>query len=107
MMGRVLGKWIYYESNYDPPNCFSITEVARSDFASTDDDLFERPDQRQTNPSSIAKPVRPVEFSLLVAIPFVNLFLLLAIMLGILYGKAYAQGKWKTSSDIAIPHVAA
>lgn len=48
--------------------------------------------RRRDSPSSIAKPVRPVEFSLWVAFPFINLFVALAILLAVLYGKAHANG---------------
>jgi hypothetical protein len=48
--------------------------------------------QRRNSPSSIAKPVRPTEFSLWVALPFVGGFILLAIALGVLYDKAHANG---------------
>jgi hypothetical protein len=42
--------------------------------------------------TDIAKPVRPSEFSLWVAVPFVNLFIILAVALGVMYLKAYANG---------------
>lgn len=46
-----------------------------------------------TGPDTIAKPVRPMEFSLWVAFPFINLFVVLAILLGIIFGKARANGQ--------------
>jgi hypothetical protein len=51
---------------------------------------------RRDIPSSIANPVRPTEFSLWVALPFVSLFVLLAIGLGIIFQKAHANGTPKT-----------
>jgi hypothetical protein len=46
--------------------------------------------------TDIAKPVRPSEFSLWVAVPFVNLFIILAVALGVIYLKAYANGTFLT-----------
>lgn len=48
--------------------------------------------QRRTTPRDIAKPVRPVEFRLYVAIPFVTLFIALAVTLGVIYIKAQVNG---------------
>jgi len=45
--------------------------------------------------TDIAKPVRPREFSLWVAGPFVNLFIILAIALGVIYSKARVNGNVK------------
>jgi hypothetical protein len=56
------------------------------------------PAQPRDSPSSIAKPVRPIEFSFWVAVPFVNLFLVLAVVLGVIYGKAYANGTFASTS---------
>ncbi|EAT81729.2 hypothetical protein SNOG_11230 [Parastagonospora nodorum SN15] len=57
----------------------------------TDPSFVSSTGQRRDSPSSIAKPVRPVEFSLWVAFPIINLFVALAILLGVLYGKAHAN----------------
>jgi hypothetical protein len=48
--------------------------------------------QRRDSPTSIAKPVRPTEFSMWMAFPFVTLFVTLAIALGVIYAKARYQG---------------
>ncbi|KAH9882358.1 hypothetical protein J1614_000594 [Plenodomus biglobosus] len=48
--------------------------------------------QRRNTPRNIAKPVRPVEFRLYVAIPFVTLFIALAVTLGVIYIKAQVNG---------------
>lgn len=49
-------------------------------------------DQRREALSDIAKPVRPNEFSLHVAFPFVGLFIALAIVLAVIFAKARVQG---------------
>lgn len=49
--------------------------------------------QRQDTAKEIAKPVRPKEFRLLMAIPFVGLFILLAVSLAVIFIKARANGK--------------
>jgi len=49
--------------------------------------------QRQDTAKEIAKPVRPKEFRLFMAIPFVGLFILLAVSLAVLFIKARANGK--------------
>ena len=54
--------------------------------------LIQAPGLRQNTPTEIAKPVRPTEFSLWVAVPFINLFVILAIALGVIYMKAHANG---------------
>jgi hypothetical protein len=48
--------------------------------------------QRRDSPGSIAKPVRPIELTLWVAFPFVSLFIVLAILLGVLFAKAEFDG---------------
>jgi hypothetical protein len=48
--------------------------------------------QRQHTPSDIAKPVRPKEFTAWMAIPFLSLFIGLAITLAIIFAKARLQG---------------
>jgi hypothetical protein len=50
--------------------------------------------QRQDTPKDIAKPVRPLEFRLVIAIPFVGLFILLAISLAVLFIKARPNGMY-------------
>jgi hypothetical protein len=57
---------------------------------------------RRDSPSSIAKPVRPTEFSLWVALPFVSLFALLAIGLGIIFQKAQPNGMPRTIQPSAL-----
>jgi hypothetical protein len=56
------------------------------------DDLINPAGSRRDSPSSIAKPVRPVEFSLWMAFLLVSLFLTLVITLGIVFIKAQASG---------------
>jgi hypothetical protein len=46
----------------------------------------------RNTPTSIAKPVRPLEFTLPIAVPFVSLFMALAIVLGVLFAKAHMSG---------------
>jgi hypothetical protein len=48
--------------------------------------------QRRDTPTDIAKPVRPIEFSLWVAGPFVSVLIALAIVLTVLFAKARIQG---------------
>jgi hypothetical protein len=48
--------------------------------------------QRRHSPSSITEPVRPIEFTLWVAFPFVSLFVVLATLLGVLFAKAHFNG---------------
>jgi hypothetical protein len=50
--------------------------------------------QRRDSPKSIAKPVRPFEFSLWMAFPFLNLFIVLAISLGVVFAKARINGRY-------------
>ncbi|KAF1847953.1 uncharacterized protein K460DRAFT_363968 [Cucurbitaria berberidis CBS 394.84] len=54
---------------------------------------------RRKTPTAIAKPVRPVEFSLWVAFPLVNLFIVLAVALGVIYMKARVNGLPLPSSN--------
>jgi hypothetical protein len=56
------------------------------------DVLFDAAGSRQDSPSSIAKPVRPVEFSLWMACLLVSLFLTLVVTLGIVFIKARTSG---------------
>ncbi|KAF2871297.1 hypothetical protein BDV95DRAFT_607554 [Massariosphaeria phaeospora] len=63
-----------------------ITKVDRVIDASTDIEPL------QPRNMEIAKPVRPVELSLPVAVPFVGLFVLLAVGLGVLFFKAELNG---------------
>ncbi|CAI9628309.1 unnamed protein product [Alternaria burnsii] len=48
--------------------------------------------QRRSTTRNIAKPVRPIEFSLWTSIPFIGLFIGLAIALGVIFGKAKLDG---------------
>jgi hypothetical protein len=70
-----------------------LSEVTHSDVTDAEAGFVSSLGRRRDSPSSIAKPVRPVEFSLWVAIPFINLFVLLAVMLGVVYGKARISGR--------------
>ncbi|KAF2179852.1 hypothetical protein K469DRAFT_730476 [Zopfia rhizophila CBS 207.26] len=47
---------------------------------------------RQDSQKDIAKPVRPVEFRLLMAVPFVGLHVVLAVILGVLFIKSQPNG---------------
>jgi hypothetical protein len=58
--------------------------------------------QRQDTPKEIAKPVRPLEFRLFMAIPFVGLFILLAISLAVLFIKARPNGMYTFSASIEV-----
>lgn len=58
--------------------------------------------QRQDTPKEIAKPVRPLEFRLFMAIPFVGLFILLAISLVVLFIKAQPNGMYTFSAGIGV-----
>ena len=55
-------------------------------------------DLRRASPSRIAKPVRPIESSWWVALPFIASFVVLALMLGIIYGKARINGTFSECS---------
>jgi hypothetical protein len=55
--------------------------------------------QRQDTPKEIAKPVRPLEFRLFMAVPFVGLFILLAISLAVLFFKARPNGMYTFSAS--------
>jgi hypothetical protein len=70
----------------------SLIELAQTEVTTTGNRVTGTLGARRDSPTSIAKPVRPVELSFWVAVPFVNLFVALAIVLGILYGKAHANG---------------
>lgn len=71
---------------------FRLSEITHGDVTDSETGFVSSLGRRRDSPSSIAKPVRPVEFSLWVAIPFINLFVILAVLLGILYGKAHTSG---------------
>ncbi|KAH8731942.1 hypothetical protein GQ44DRAFT_735638 [Phaeosphaeriaceae sp. PMI808] len=77
----------------------SLIEFIPGDPIDTEEPIVARVGRRRDSPSSVAKPVRPVEFSLWMAVPFVNLFLILAIALGIVYGKARVNGLKLLSSN--------
>lgn len=49
--------------------------------------------QRRNSPSSIAEPVRPIEFSMWIVFPLVTLFVLLAVALGVISSKAKKNGE--------------
>jgi hypothetical protein len=70
----------------------SIVEITHGNVYDNDNDIIDVLGQRRDSPTSIAKPVRPTEFSLWVAFPFVTLFVMLAIALGIIYAKARING---------------
>ena len=70
----------------------SIVEIGHSPDTLSISQVPESLSLRQNTPKDIAKPVRPVEFRLWVAFPFVNLFIVLAVLLGVIYMKAYANG---------------
>jgi hypothetical protein len=48
--------------------------------------------QRRKSPTSIAEPVRPMEFSLWMAFLFVALFVTLVVVLGVIFNKAHDNG---------------
>jgi hypothetical protein len=70
----------------------SLVELAHGEITTIGNQALGTLGTRRDSPTSIAKPVRPLELSLWVAVPFVNLFVALAIVLGVLYGKANANG---------------
>jgi hypothetical protein len=76
---------------HDTELSYSIVEVTHSDVHDLENDIGAL-GQRRDSPTSIAKPVRPTEFSLWMAFPFVTLFVTLAIALGVIYAKARYQG---------------
>ncbi|KAJ4377612.1 hypothetical protein N0V83_000439 [Neocucurbitaria cava] len=61
--------------------------------------------QRRDTPSDIAKPVRPIEFRLWVVVPFVSLFITLAICLSVLFVKARMQGLPLPSSNSIVQNL--
>ncbi|KAF2826872.1 hypothetical protein CC86DRAFT_445792 [Ophiobolus disseminans] len=66
----------------------------------------EEPNQQALdNPASIAKPVRPIEFSRWVALPFIALFIILAVLLGIIYSLAHLQGLPLPSSNTIVQNL--
>jgi hypothetical protein len=70
----------------------SIVEIDQNDAVDyTDSHPGSLGVRRNTN---IAKPVRPLEFSLWVAGPFINLFIILSIALGVIYAKANVNGNF-------------
>lgn len=70
----------------------SLLEVAYSEVVDFEDDIVDVVSPRRNSPTSIAKPVRPMEFSLWVASLFVSLFITLAVTLAIVFIKAHANG---------------
>ncbi|KAH7079533.1 hypothetical protein FB567DRAFT_124050 [Paraphoma chrysanthemicola] len=83
----------------------SIVEFAHGTVQSNTSQSTSPNAQRRDSPSSIAKPVRPSEFSLWWAIPFVNLFVILAVLLGIVFGKARANGLPLPSSNSIVQNI--
>jgi hypothetical protein len=73
----------------------SLSEITSNDVTDAEAGVISPLGPRRDSPSSIAKPIRPVEFSLWVAFPFINLFILLAVVLGVVYGKAHTNGKFE------------
>ncbi|KAH5582283.1 hypothetical protein HBI24_115040 [Parastagonospora nodorum] len=82
-----------------------ILEITPSAITYSETGFVSSTGQRRDSPSSIAKPVRPVEFSLWVAFPIINLFVALAILLGVLYGKAHANGLPLPSSNTVVQNI--
>jgi hypothetical protein len=71
---------------------YSIIEVTHSDIHDSENDIIGVLEQRRDTPTSIAKPVRPIEFSLWMAFPLVALFTTLVVVLGIIFAKAHTNG---------------
>lgn len=71
---------------------YSLLDITHSDTVEDENAIHNTLGQRQNSPTSIAKPVRPIELSLWMAVPFVTLFLALAVALGVIFDKAYANG---------------
>ncbi|KAF2025483.1 hypothetical protein EK21DRAFT_103882 [Setomelanomma holmii] len=61
--------------------------------------------RRQRTTTDIAKPVRPKEFSLWMAIPFVSLFITLTITLAVVFAKARSQGLPLPSSNTIVQNI--
>jgi hypothetical protein len=61
--------------------------------------------QRPNSSREITKPVRPKEFSLWMSIPFVGLFVALAIALAIIFARARADGLPLPSSNTLVQNV--
>jgi hypothetical protein len=74
-------------------SCHSILDISDTIVLNGENDIIGRLGQRRDSPTSIAKPVRPIEFSLWIAFPLVSLFVALAVVLGIIFAKARAKGK--------------
>ena len=73
-------------------DCNRIFEIGEGpEFIGNDNGLTSATQRRDT-PTDIAKPVRPIEFSLWVAGPFVSVLIALAIVLTVLFAKAHMQG---------------
>ncbi|KAH7413801.1 hypothetical protein DE146DRAFT_7430 [Phaeosphaeria sp. MPI-PUGE-AT-0046c] len=83
----------------------SVFEVRPSSLVAVEAQGFSSTNQRRNSPSSIAKPVRPLEFSLWVAIPFINLFVVLIVVLAILYRKAYTNGLPLPSTNSIVQNI--
>jgi hypothetical protein len=73
----------------------SLSDITHADITEYELGPISSLQQRRDSPSSIAKPVRPLEFSLWLAIPVTGLFLILAILLGVVYEKARANGMFR------------
>jgi hypothetical protein len=69
-----------------------IVELGQSPEIIGNDDWPMPATQRHDTPTDIAKPVRPIEFSLWVAGPFITVLIALAISLAILFTKAHMHG---------------
>lgn len=83
--------WVSF-TNVANKSLTRIIEVVHVDEMESASHLSETLGPRQSMPMDIAKPVRPLEFSLWTMFPSVNLFVILAIALGVIYKKAYANG---------------
>ncbi|CAO2647279.1 Nn.00g082010.m01.CDS01 [Neocucurbitaria sp. VM-36] len=88
-------KAILGQKRYRLVNDGTHTGIVEVDTATSDLEDLQSPmlsHSRRETPSNIAKPIRPLEFSLWTASPLVCLFIALAICLALIFVKAEMQG---------------
>ncbi|KAF1918845.1 hypothetical protein BDU57DRAFT_511601 [Ampelomyces quisqualis] len=93
-----------YKLNNDESGT-NLSDITCADVTDFENGPISSLQQRRDRPSNIVKPVRPLEFSLWLAIPVISLFSLLAIMLGVVYAKARANGLPLPSKNTIVQNI--
>ncbi|KAH4160234.1 hypothetical protein HBI80_083250 [Parastagonospora nodorum] len=83
----------------------SILEITQDDIANYGHGAIATLGQHRDSPKSIAKPVRPKEFSLWMAFVLITFFSALVVALGVVYAKALANGLPVPSSNVIVQNI--